>query len=611
MCHVRARTLCGFNRLWRADLVSEAASAGFDELYGYDGLYRVRNLQRGTLTNPKSAIQNPKFQQCWTLDATGNWSGFREDDNGDAIWDLVQTRSANKVNEITNVSNSTGPAWAAPAYDAAGNMTTIPQPAAPGSAYTATYDAWNSVVKLVDGATGQIVQTNVYDGLRRRTVRNSYTSGTLSETRHYFYSSAWQVLEERVGTSTTAERQYVWGLRYIDDLILRDRDTTGNGTLDEELYALQDPNWNVVALVDSNSNLQERYSYDAYGIPTVLTPAFGSRSNSSIAWETLYAGYRWDSATGLYIVRHRLLNPIAGNWVHRDPIGYSADLSFLSYVAGSPINWPDPTGLHGPPGVIIRTPDGRYVGGAEEPQLPELDSDDSLDELRLPVWTPPRSCPSVRNMNKDDLERSDYYERMWQQGPDRTGMRAYAAYLRDVSDKTGTFGAFMAPGGYLDLSLSMAPGGGGGGFNVARQGMRPNMAWGSPTQRYIPQGPYVPPAGSYPLIYQWPTSVQGMNEMLGYPGTKTKSGTRWPIGNQGAQIVCERHPGDPVKSPRHAGEHWHTNFPNLNYPGYQGETWETRFPYIHYPPNPFTLPKQGQGYLPGEQMPYPPWYMRQ
>src|SRR5262249_3619128 len=161
----------------------------------------------------------------WTLDATGNWSGFREDGNGDGTWDLVQSRSANKVNEITNISNSTGSAWANPAYDSAGNMTTIPKPMAVQSAFTATYDAWNRLVQLVDASTGQTVQTNVYDGLRRRTIRNSYASGSLSETRHYFYSSAWQVLEEQVGTSTTAERQFVWGLRYMDDLVLRDRDT--------------------------------------------------------------------------------------------------------------------------------------------------------------------------------------------------------------------------------------------------------------------------------------------------------------------------------------------------------------------------------------------------
>ena len=92
------------------------------------------------------------FNQCWTLDATGNWKGFREDDTGSGTWDLVQSRTTNTVNEITGITNSTGTAWATPAYDANGNMTTLPKPAAPQSALTGTYDAWNRLVKLVDAA---------------------------------------------------------------------------------------------------------------------------------------------------------------------------------------------------------------------------------------------------------------------------------------------------------------------------------------------------------------------------------------------------------------------------------------------------------------------------
>ena len=60
----------------------------------------------------------------------------------------------------------------------------------------------------------------------------------------------------------------MWGLRYIDDLILRDRDPNADGTLDERLYAFQDPNWNVIALTDVSGDVQERYAYDAYGMPT-------------------------------------------------------------------------------------------------------------------------------------------------------------------------------------------------------------------------------------------------------------------------------------------------------------------------------------------------------
>src|SRR5262249_30887541 len=69
------------NRLWRKDLVAESFGAGFDEYYAYDGLYRLKAANRGTLNSTQTGIvpSSGTFNQCWTLDATGNWKGFRED----------------------------------------------------------------------------------------------------------------------------------------------------------------------------------------------------------------------------------------------------------------------------------------------------------------------------------------------------------------------------------------------------------------------------------------------------------------------------------------------------------------------------------------------------
>ena len=74
--------------------------------------------------------------------------------------------------------------------------------------------------------------------------------------------------------SLTPAQQYVWGKRYVDDLVLRDRDTTADGTLDERLYSLADPNFNVVALAESDGDLVERYTYTAYGTPKVRDASF-------------------------------------------------------------------------------------------------------------------------------------------------------------------------------------------------------------------------------------------------------------------------------------------------------------------------------------------------
>ena len=238
-------------------------------------------------------------------------------------------------------------------------MTSVPQPANPTVAYTCTYDAWNRLVQVVDAPSGDTVAQYAYDGAKRRTIKLTYAAGVLSETRHFFYTdpTRWQVVEERTGTSTTAERQFVLGLRYIDDLVLRDRDTSGSGTLNERLYGLQDPNWNMVAIVDSTGVVQERYSYDAYGTVTFLTPAFAIRFASVFAWETLYAGYRRDGETGLSDVRNRVLDAPLG-WLQRDPLGLVSGINPYQYCVAHPVGYSDPTG------TVVQFVLGGCLGGA-------------------------------------------------------------------------------------------------------------------------------------------------------------------------------------------------------------------------------------------------------
>eukprot|EP00456_Euglypha_rotunda_P043414 TRINITY_DN33_c0_g1_i1.p1 TRINITY_DN33_c0_g1~~TRINITY_DN33_c0_g1_i1.p1 ORF type:complete len:668 (+),score=117.64 TRINITY_DN33_c0_g1_i1:161-2005(+) len=324
-----ARLTYGFDRasdrLWRADTVAQSLGKNFDELYSYDGLHRLKDMQRGLLNSGHTAVSSENFEQCWTLDPTSNWSGFREAATGGSAT-LVQSRTANTVNEISGITNSVGSAWVTAAYDAAGNTTTLPQPADPTKSYTATYDAWNRLVKLVDAQSTNTVQQNAYDARSFRTKRQDYTSGTLSETRHFYYTLDWQSIEERLGTSPSSanpERQQVWGLRYIDDLVLRDRDTNGDGTLDERLYGLQDTNWNVVALINTSATAQERYQYTPFGKPTFYDGTMSTASSTSaIDSGVLFTGQQFDAKSRIYLFRNRWYEAIAGRFTTRDPLGY-------------------------------------------------------------------------------------------------------------------------------------------------------------------------------------------------------------------------------------------------------------------------------------------------
>jgi RHS repeat-associated protein len=182
----------------------------------------------------------------------------------------------------------------------------------------------------MDGLT--TVATYAYDGQNRRTTKTS--GGT---TRHYYYTASWQIVEERTGTSTSADRQFVWGLRYLDDLVLRDKGS-------ERLYVFHDY-FNATAVADAQGSVQERYGYDAFGQSRVMTPAFASRSSSNYDWETRYAAYRWDSESGLYQVRNRLLHPKLGRWLTRDPINYHGGVNLYRYAANNPANSIDLSGL--------------------------------------------------------------------------------------------------------------------------------------------------------------------------------------------------------------------------------------------------------------------------
>jgi len=290
-------------------------------------------------------VTHESFAECWSLDPTGNWKKYLEDGNGDGTWDLNQARTSNEANEITDITESTGPSWVTPAYSKAGNMTTMPQPADPTNSYAATYDAWNRLVKLVDGAN--TVAEYEYDGAKRRIIHTRYDAGTLTHTSHLYYTepNKWQIIEERVDTSPTAEQQYVWGLRYIDDIVLRDRDTTINGTMDERYYGLQDANWNVTALSSVVGSVQERFAFSGYGTPKYLKPDFSEQPTSGSQWTLLFSGYHWEPDAGFYDVRNRVFHAEIGSWLQRDTLSYLAGVIFMRTPFCQQRNMSTPPGM--------------------------------------------------------------------------------------------------------------------------------------------------------------------------------------------------------------------------------------------------------------------------
>ena len=273
------------NRLYRKNLVATSTDKQ-DELYAYDGLYQLTDFQRGVLDTPRTGITGtPAAEEALTFDPTGNWNAYVAQAGGSTT--VNQARTHNQANELTQIDSSSSLV----AEDAAGNMTKVPQPGSWSAGYDLKYDAWNRLVEVTD--VDGTVATYRYDGLNRRITK---TVGD-EDPRHFYYTDKWQIIEERVNTSTSADRQFVWGIRYIDDLVLRDKGT-------ERLYAIQDY-FQPTAVMDASGAVLERYGYEAFGTSRVMTDSYGSRTTSSYEWETRFGAYRWDAETGLYQVRYQ------------------------------------------------------------------------------------------------------------------------------------------------------------------------------------------------------------------------------------------------------------------------------------------------------------------
>lgn len=168
-----------------------------------------------------------------------------------------------------------------------------------------------------------------------------------------------------MGSPGAVDRQFVWGLRYIDDFILRDRDSSNppNGVLDQRVYSLQDANFNVVALVTVSQGVVKRHAYEAYGNPVFLTPDYQAGSTTLYNWDYYFCGYYRDRETFLYQVRHRHYHPALGRWLQRDPIGYEAGWNLYEYVGGGPTGLLDPQGLKpfGEIEISLRTVDSFWT----------------------------------------------------------------------------------------------------------------------------------------------------------------------------------------------------------------------------------------------------------
>jgi RHS repeat-associated protein len=299
------------------------SSAGLNTA-AYDGLNRLVSFERGTLsaTNTSNGggldtVTAPSSSETWALDTLGNWSIGPMDGSSTS----PNINSKNQYHTISGTNLF---------YDGNGNMTTDEHLS------TYIYDAWNRLISVTNVAS-TVIAGYGYDA---HGWRIKETHG-LAETDLY-YSHAWQVIEEKQTTTTTA--QYTWSLEYVDALAFRDDSTS----LSRRIYAQHDADWNTTALVNNSGTIQvqERFVYDPYGNAAVLT-AGGSSTTDSYNWIYLHQGGRFDPITGLYDFRCRNYIPAQGRWLQPEPFSgtYIDGLNLYESDLSDPVCVIDPMGL--------------------------------------------------------------------------------------------------------------------------------------------------------------------------------------------------------------------------------------------------------------------------
>ena len=290
------------NRLYRSDLVQAANS----ELYTYDEVNQIKSLNRGALNNDNTAVASVNHSEAWNFDETGNWVQYTKNST-------VENRTHNAANEIQSPVT----------HDANGNMTVMP-------GMNCKYDALNRLVEVSDTSDNLIARYE-YNGINHRIKKIVGSVETKS-----FFNQRWQELESVTGSELTT---YVWGQRYIDDLILREKGA-------ERLYSLADPNWNVVAVVNSSTgSVVEKMKYDAFGKVMWMDDLFATKVNSDYMWNRTFTGQVLDTETDLMLYRNRYYHTGLGRFIQRDPVEYNAgDINLMRYVINRPGQENDPIG---------------------------------------------------------------------------------------------------------------------------------------------------------------------------------------------------------------------------------------------------------------------------
>ena len=193
---------------------------------------------------------------------------------------------------------------------------------------TLTYDVENRLTQAVNPALG--TSTYLYDPLGHRKQKQVSSPGYVITTQ--FVLAGGQEIADYSGTGAGAA--ILLTVRGAGGLPVAAVTPAVDGAALTAVYYHHDVMGSTVAATEpGESGAAMVFTYSDFGVP-------GAGSGLSYT----YAGYRYDTETGLYYVNARYYNPNLGRFLQTDPIGLQGGTNLYAYVGNDPINLIDPSG---------------------------------------------------------------------------------------------------------------------------------------------------------------------------------------------------------------------------------------------------------------------------